>query len=202
MNEVIVKVKDILEYIGSGLVLTRYQAKKDQSVMQRYRVLTIKSLDNYGKMDESLFEEFEAGRDIPDKYKVQAGDVFIRNSIPFTAGFFPDEVSQPTLVSSNFTILRVDRTLMFPQYLAIYLNSLSTNELFNRVTSPSSMKFIKADTIKKLEIEPVTLAKQEEIIALYELMHKELGLLKSVYQKKEYLYQKIINAKVGGQDVK
>ena len=196
------KLKDIVKYTGSGLVLTRYQVKQDQAVMQRYRVLTIKSLDNYGKMDETQFEELAAGRDIPEKYIVQAGDVFIRNSIPFTAGFFPEEISQPTLVSSNFTILRVDKAILLPQYLAIYLNSLATNEFFNRVTSPSSMKFIKAETIQKVEIELISLEKQQAIIELHELMQKELQLLKSIYQKKEDLYRKIINAKIGGEDVK
>ncbi|MFA7057367.1 MAG: hypothetical protein WC155_07390 [Candidatus Cloacimonadales bacterium] len=196
------KLKDIVKYTGSGLVLTRYQAKSDQPVKQLYRVLTIKSLDNYGKMDETQFEELNAGRDIPDKYVVQPGDVFIRNSIPFTAGFFPEEISQPTLVSSNFTILRVDKAILLPQYLAIYLNSLATNEFFNRVTSPSSMKFIKAETIQKVEIELISLEKQQAIIELHELMQKELQLLKSIYQKKEDLYRKIINAKIGGEDVK
>lgn len=196
------KLKDIVKYTGSGLVLTRYQAKSDQPVKQLYRVLTIKSLDNYGKMDETQFEELSAGRDIPDKYVVQPGDVFIRNSIPFTAGFFPDELSKPTLISSNFTIFRVDRDILIPQYLAIYLNSLAIKEFFNRVTSPSSMKFIKADTIKKVEIELISIEKQQAIIDLHELMQKELHLLKSIYHKKEDLYQRIINAKIGGEDVK
>lgn len=64
------------------------------------------------------------------------------------------------------------------------------------------MKFIKAETIKKIEIELISLEKQEEVIDLYELMQKELGLLNSIYQKKESLYQQIINAKVGGNDAK
>ena len=69
------KLKDIVKYIGSGLVLTRYQAKNNQEVEQEYRVLTIKSLDNYGKMDETQFEDFAAGRAIPEKYVVQAGEI-------------------------------------------------------------------------------------------------------------------------------
>ncbi len=200
LDEVKVKLKDIVKYIGSGLVLTRYQAKNNQEVEQEYRVLTIKSLDNYGKMDETQFEDFEAGRDIPEKYVIQAGDVFIRNSSPFTAGFFPDQLKQNTLISSNFTILRVDKNLLIPQYLSIYLNSLAMKDFFNRVTSPSSMKFIKAETIKNIEIEEISLEKQKEIIDLYELMQRELGLLNSIYLKKESLYQKIINSKIGGKD--
>ena len=158
--------------------------------------------DNYGKMDETQFEDFAAGRAIPEKYVVQAGDVFIRNSSPFTAGFFPAELSKNTLISSNFTILRVDSNILLPQYLSIYLNSLEMKEFFNRVTSPSSMKFIKADTIKNIEIEEISLEKQKEIIGLYELMQRELQLLNSIYLKKESLYQKIINSKIGGGDVK
>lgn len=196
------KLIDAVDYIASGLVLTRYQAKGNQKVDKKYQVLTIKSLDSYGKMDESQFDEIEAGREIPRKYIVQGGDVFIRNSIPFTAGFFPEELEQSILVSSNFTVIRVDRAVLLPQYLTIYLNSLQMQDFFNRVTSPSSMKFIKADTIKKIEIELISLDKQQEIIALYELMQKELQLLSEIYQKKEELYQKVINAKIGGDDVK
>lgn len=191
-----------MKYIGSGLVLSRYQAKKDQPVKQTYKVLTIKSLDDYGKMDETQFEELSAGRDIPDKYIVQPGDVFIRNSTPFTAGYFPDEINQPMLIPSNFTIFRVDRDILIPQYLSIYLNSLTIKEFFNRVTSPSSMKFIKANTIKEVEIELISIEKQQGIIELHELMQKELQLLKSIFQKKEELYQKVINAKIRGEDVK
>ena len=197
-----VKLIEIVKYIGSGLVLSRYQAKKDQPVKQTYKVLTIKSLDDYGKMDETQFEELSAGRDIPDKYIVQPGDVFIRNSTPFTAGYFPDEINQPMLIPSNFTIFRVDRDILIPQYLSIYLNSLTIKEFFNRVTSPSSMKFIKANTIKEVEIELISIEKQQGIIELHELMQKELQLLKSIFQKKEELYQKVINAKIRGEDVK
>lgn len=196
------KLIDIVKYIGSGLVLTRYQAKKDQDIKGKYRILTIKSLDNYGNMDESQFEDFSAGREIPDKYKVQAGDIFIRNSFPFTAGFFSDQTKQDTLISSNFTIIRLDKSRILPQFLVIYLNSLTMKDFFNRVTSPSSMKFIKAETIKKIEIKEISLDKQKDIVGLYELMQKDLRLLNSIYHKKESLYQKIINDKIGGGDAK
>ena len=196
------KLIDIVKYIGSGLVLTRYQAKKDQDIKGKYRILTIKSLDNYGNMDETQFEDFSAGREIPDKYKVQAGDIFIRNSFPFTAGFFSAQTKQDTLISSNFTIIRIEKSRILPQFLVIYLNSLTMKDFFNRVTSPSSMKFIKAETIKKIEIKEISIDKQKDIVELYELMQKDLRLLNSIYHKKESLYQKIINNKIGGGDVK
>ncbi|MBI9030458.1 hypothetical protein JEZ13_00440 [bacterium] len=196
------KLIEISKYIGSGLVMNRYQAKSEKEIINRYRVLTIKSLDSVGSIDETELEDFSAGRDIPEKYIAKAGDVFIRNSFPFTSGYIKSHSDYHLIISSNFTVIRPMEDRILPAYLSIYLNSIQMQDYFNRVTSPSSMKFIKAETIKQLELDLMILDKQQDVIKLFSIMQEELTLMKDIFTKKDILYRKMINELIGGRNVR
>lgn len=57
-----------LAIISSGLVVRRKQALNDSDVLKRYRMLTLKSFEQNGLLNENEFEGFESNEILNNKY--------------------------------------------------------------------------------------------------------------------------------------
>ena len=138
-----------LATVRSGLVLSRKQARKGAPVKMRYPLLSFRAIHPNGYIDMEQLDGFDAAEQLSPEYLTQIGDVIIRLTSPYTAVLI-DEASAGMVVSSNFVIIRVDRSRLLPGYLvwlvntpkirkAIYENT-SSNLKFPRCPSSSSRK--------------------------------------------------------------
>ena len=98
-----------LATVRSGLVLSRKQAHKGAPIKMRYPLLSFRAIHPNGYIDMEQLDGFDAAEQLSPEYLTQIGDVIIRLTSPYTAVLI-DEASAGMVVSSNFVIIRVDRS--------------------------------------------------------------------------------------------
>ena len=111
-----------LATVRSGLVLSRKQARKGTPVKMQYSLLSFRAIHPNGYIDMEQLEDFDAAEQLSPEYLTQVGDVIIRLTSPYTAVLI-NEASAGMVVSSNFVIIRVDRSRLLPGYLVWLINT-------------------------------------------------------------------------------
>jgi len=191
------KLSNLCNFIGSGLVISRYKSRLGEKPIKEYKVITIKSTEVDSIYNEELFEKFPAKRVIPDKYIIKSGDIVIRNSAPFTATFFKEVADYNWIVPSQFTIIRADSNSISANYLAIVLNCRETKRYFEKETLHSTMPIIKLNTLKELDVIIQSSKKQENIIKINNLLTKEMVILKQIIEEKKEFDSLTISELIG-----
>ena len=132
-----------LATVRSGLVLSRKQARKGAPVKMRYPLLSFRAIHPNGYIDTEQLEDFDAAEQLSPEYLTQIGDVIIRLTSPYTAVLI-DEASAGIVVSSNFVIIRVDRSRLLPGYLVWLINTPKIRKAIYENTSSNMLGAINA----------------------------------------------------------
>lgn len=178
--------------IRSGLVLSRKEAKYELDVTKTYRVLTVKSIPPDGSVNAEELYDFRSIEELDEHYLTHAGDVVIRLTHPYTAVHI-DESLERLVISSLFAVIRLKTELFLPQYIALYLNSNTTENLIYRLHSTSSSPSIKKSFLEELKINKVPVEVQMKLLDYSRLHRKEKELLLDLLNQKEVHYQAIIS---------
>ena len=123
--------------------------------------------------------------------KVQVGDVIIRLTSPYTAVLI-DEASAGMVVSSNFVIIRVDRSRLLPGYLVWLINTPKIRKAIYENTSSNMLGAINARFFSEFEIPPLSILQQQKIAELHLLAKKETALLRQLSAEKDRYYDLLI----------
>ncbi|MGK5511089.1 restriction endonuclease subunit S [Brevibacillus formosus] len=181
------RLGDIAE-IRTGLVLTRKKATIQYNIQAKYRLLTLKNIDESGTFNNESFDEFLSNDLLEKHYFTEIGDVLIRLSQPNTA-VFVDEQYYGLLVPSSFAIIKVNQLMCMPEYLAWYLNSDEVKKEFERSQAGTRIPTTNKNVLETLQISLATLEKQEAIMELFKLHQKEKALYIKLIQEKEHWFK-------------
>lgn len=179
--------------ISSGLVFKRKEAPPDVSGYE-YKLINLKSINNSGVINKDLIDDFISLEEIQDKYIAKKGDVIIRLSFPFTAAYV-DENVEGSIISSLFSILRLNDPHVLPEFLSIVLNSEMMQRQYAREASGSALQMIKTSALKNYKISIPSIDTQEKMININQLALKEIDLLLQLSEQKK-LYNKFIMSKL------
>ena len=121
-----------LATVRSGLVLSRKQAHKGTPVKMRYPLLSFRAVQPNGYIDMEQLDVFDAAEQLSPEYLTQVSDVIIRLTSPYTAVLI-DEASAGTVISSNFVIIRANRSKLIPGYLVWLINTPKIRKTITRI---------------------------------------------------------------------
>ena len=138
-------------------------------------------------------DDFDAAEQLSPEYLTQVGDVIIRLTSPYTAVLI-DEASAGMVVSSNFVIIRVDRSRLLPGYLVWLINTPKIRKAIYENTSSNMLGAINARFFSEFEIPPLSILQQQKISELYLLAKKETALLRRLSAEKERYYNLLIRS--------
>lgn len=176
--------------VRSGLVLSRKQAHEPTGV--RYPLLNLRSVNPRGYIETNQLDVFDAAENLPSEYLSQPGDVIIRLSTPYTA-ILIDVETAGMVVSSNFVIIRTDRSKLLPEYLIWLLNTPKVKRLIYENTSSNMLGAIKARFFSEFEVPSLSIAGQQKIADMNALATKEALLLHRLAEEKEHYYSLLID---------
>jgi len=100
--------------VQTGLVLVRKRADVKDEGAHKYRMLTLKSFNPKGWLNEDKLDVFFSKEKLENKYLTNNGDVIIRLTIPYTA-ICINESQEGLVIPSNFTIIRLISIVIPPQ---------------------------------------------------------------------------------------
>lgn len=181
------KLGEIAE-IGTGLVLTRKKAESEKETAKIYNVITLRSINNQGYVDRTLFEIFESREELGDNYISKKGDIIIRLSEPNTAILIGEE-DEGLLISSQFCLIRIKGNKFLPEYISWYLNSSYAKKEISKSMIGSTLGIIKTSFLNELEIPKIPMEKQRIITEINLLKKIEKALMEKLIEEKNKLYE-------------
>ncbi|PHR46539.1 MAG: hypothetical protein COA32_10365 [Fluviicola sp.] len=106
------------------------------------------------------------------------------------------EYEEPAVAASFFFVIRPDKELVQPWYLAWYINSSEAQAYFDRNRAGSSVGNIKKSQLERLEIALPDLSTQSKIGELSVLLVREKELVAKYMAKKERFIDGSIKCKI------
>ena len=170
--------------ITTGLVVKRKEIPPGKKPHSIYNMLTLRSFDQDGWVDEDGFDLFNSIEEIDPKYLTREGDVIIRLSAPNTA-ITIDKRHENILVPSLFVLIRVIDKSILPEYVSLYLNSNKMRKNYIKESSGSAIQTIKTSAIKDFILQLPDKIIQVKSIELSILMKKEKRLLVALMEQNE-----------------
>lgn len=177
------KLKDIAN-INPGLVTTRKKASINYEIKQKYKLLTLNTIDEYGTIDREKLSDFQSIEQLNDQYFTQEGDVLVRLNEPFTS-IYIDDKDEGILIPSYFVKIKINNKKFKPGYIAWYLNSQKVKREFLKSQSGTLVPSINQKVIRELDVPVKTIQEQEDILNLYKLYIREIQLIKKLIGLKE-----------------
>ncbi|MCJ7721575.1 restriction endonuclease subunit S, partial [Candidatus Bathyarchaeota archaeon] len=177
--------------VQTGLVLVRKRADDNRDA-HKYPMLTLKSFEPQGWINEGEVDVFYSKEKLASKYLTNKGDIIIRLTTPYTAICINDK-QEGLVISSNFAIIRLKKQLYIPEFVALFLNSEIIEKQFFKSSISTTIPLIKTTHLRDMEIPDKTLDIQKKIVELNQLQVKEKILLSRLMKEKEKLAKTSIN---------
>lgn len=178
--------------VQTGLVLVRKRADVNQKDTHKYNMLTLKSFEPQGQLNENEICLFFSKEKLENKYLTIKGDVIIRLTAPYTAICITDK-QEGLIIPSNFAIIRLKEKKFMPEFVALFLNSEMIEKRFFKSSISATIPLIKTAHLKDIDIAEKPLAIQKSIVELNHLYVKEKILLSKLMSEKERLIETSIN---------
>lgn len=183
------KLKEIAT-VKTGLILSR-KMSSDYEESFKYYQLTLKSADNSGIINMNDLNYYYAAEKLSSNYITQKDDVIMKLVEPYTA-FCIQEKNTGLVIPSHFLIIRVDKSIVFPEYIAWYLNREDIKKYF-RMSCAGTLMQIKPTTVADTEINLPDMEKQSEVVRIYKSAEEELMLYEKLISEKRAYYKMLLN---------
>ena len=178
--------------VQTGLVLVRKRADAKDKDAYKYRMLTLKSFDPKGWLNDGELDVFFSKEKLENKYLTNKGDVIIRLTTPYTA-ICINESQEGLVIPSNFAIIRLIGQKIIPEFVALFLNSEIIEKKFFKSSISATIPLIKITHLRDIDIPDKQFAVQKKIVELNQLQVEEKMLLSRLMKEKEKLAKASIN---------
>ena len=122
---------------------------------------------------------------IAQRYLVSCGDVIFRSrGDRTTATVVPDAASEEIAAILPLIILRPDRSVATPEFVAWSINLPSTQRQLDASSQGGSLRMISKSSLEDLRIDVPDLATQHRIVAAASLARREAALAASLAEKR------------------
>ena len=146
-------------------------------------ILQTKNIDQWGdivgEFPNTLFKK------IPKNALIEENDVIVSNRGNFKSALFKSFNGRIIANSSVYILRIIDKKLILPDYLSIYLNSRIGQSKLNSIKNQTLIKSISKKDLMNLRIQIPSLEKQMKIVNIYKSYKKW-----SIFQaKRANIYQ-------------
>lgn len=178
--------------VQTGLVLVRKRADAKDKDVYTYRMLTLKSFEPRGWVNEGELDVFFSKEKLENKYLTNKGDIIIRLTTPYTAICINDK-QEGLVIPSNFAIIRLKEQIYIPEFVALFLNSEIIEKKFFKSSISTTIPLIKTKHLREIDISDIPLTVQQKIVELNQLQVEEKILLSCLMKEKDKLAKASIN---------
>ncbi|MBC7509914.1 MAG: restriction endonuclease subunit S [Ferruginibacter sp.] len=102
-------------------------------------------------------------------------------------------IEGPAIASSIFFVLRPNPQVVYPEYLAAFLNAPQAKSAFQQLGSGTNIFSIRKSELGAFQLPILPMQQQKRIAALADLHQKEIDLAQQLILQKQNLYTAIIS---------
>ena len=160
-----------------------------------YRFVRIGDISQDGTLRSKDFLRIEPNEPIHEELWLRPGDVLFPNRGTRTTAFAFNLDEPRTIVGPQFFIIRPNRKIVLPEYLAWFLRSSQAGAHFESRRKGTYVQIIQRSDLAELEIPLPTLAKQLQVAHIAELARQERELAERLLQlKSRYTNEQLLIA--------
>lgn len=165
--------------IQSGLTI---KSKLLPSGVGSRKVIRLNDIAEDGTIDLETLSEASLP-DIPKRYEVQSGDLVFRSRGAYNvAAYIPRRTNVVAVPIMPVLILRPNRSVIRPDYLAWEINKLSSQRYFKRMVQGSTIRILPLSAVTNLKINVPDHDCQREIVRTVRLIERRAGLQRELDQ--------------------
>ena len=183
--------------LQTGLVLNRKEARYEDETERDYRIVTLRSLNEYGVLKRNDIDVFPSIEELDPSILTHKNDIIAKLFTPI----FPTLVKEDAeglVIPSQLVVIRAFDEHVLPEYLRYYLSAPEVSELLLSIEGWRSQRTIKVGTFADLEI-PIPSIQKQKIIA--EMANTDLTrkrLYRELIEEKSKLTTLEIQKYIGG----
>ena len=180
--------------IRMGVTLRGRDATRPDS-KGSYRFVRIGDISQDGTLRSKDFLRIEPNEPVHEELWLRPGDVLFPNRGTRTTAFAFNLDEPRTIVGPQFFIIRPNRKIVLPEYLAWFLRSSQAGAHFESRRKGTYVQIIQRSDLAELEIPLPTLAKQLQVAQIAELARQERELAERLLQlKSRYTNEQLLIA--------
>lgn len=141
-----------------------------------YAFLRIGDISQSGTISPEDVISINPKESFSESLVLKPGDVLFPNRGNRTTAFTFTGLDKPTIVGSQFFILRTDNRSVWPDYLSWYLRSETAHQHFEERRKGSYVQIIQRKDLGELEMPLPSLADQHKIVEIARLAQQERSL--------------------------
>jgi restriction endonuclease S subunit len=191
MNDKKYNLKDVVTYNGiySGY---SFREKINNQADGKYRVVQLKDVNQH---DTSIHKDcFQVNlADVKPKHFLHSGDILFvaKGSNNFAVTFYPID-DKPTIASSAFYVIEVNREIAVPEYVTWYINQTDVQTYLKSNLIGTYAQNINKPTVEEIPIVLPNLKTQSRIAEIAFLNQKEQHKLEEIKALRNKLIQEIL----------
>ena len=156
------------------------------------RMVQMRDVPPNGAVDPACLERLALAR-VPGRHLVTEGDVLFRSrGESNTATALDARFREPVLAVAPLYVLRPEREVVLPEFLAWAINQPRSQRHFDRFARGTNMRMIPRDVLADLRIGIPDLAVQRRIVALDSLSRRERRLSVRVAEQRRRLMARLL----------
>ncbi|MDF2930847.1 MAG: restriction endonuclease subunit [Chryseobacterium sp.] len=97
------------------------------------------------------------------------------------------------VASSIFYVIKVDRSIVLPEYLLCVLNHPKSLSYFYSASAGSSIPSIRKKELLDFEIPLITIEEQKKIVDVFQCHKNQMNILEEIKERKQILFNQIFN---------
>ena len=145
-----------------------------------------------GRIDAEHLTRVDLGH-IGDRYFVRSGDVLFRSRGDHnTASALDERFAEPAVAVLPLMVLRANRSLVTPEYLAWAINQPEAQRQFDVAARGTSIRMVPKSSLDDLEIDLPDLETQRRIVMTDELAAREATLMRLLADRKRDLTNRLL----------
>lgn len=127
--------------------------------------------------------------DVPVAWSLASKDVLVVNRGRFAAAVFEPQDSATWIVPSSILVLSITSQSVLPEYVACYFNSTNGQRLFSRHCEQTTIPFIGAGNLGRMNIPVPSLERQHALVACGDFVARYAALT----SRKQEVMKRILN---------
>ena len=185
------KISEIAD-ISIGMPITRYKAKsiQDDTTTINYKLFSQNMLNTSGIFANCEADSFVSSKNLDDSC-TKAGDVIYGLREPNQAVYISKK-NAGLLVQSYMAIIRCDKNIILPEYLAFKLNTSSVQNQLFRSMQGSVIQLLQIRDLKNIAIDIPSIQEQKKLITILKTGYSEIKLLGQIILEKQKILKSII----------
>ena len=164
--------------------------------------IQLRDISSEGRIDITRLSRVHLDS-VPERYLVGHGDVVFRSRGEWnTASAIGNQFVEPALAVMPLFILRPNREIVIPEYLAWAINQPPAQRHFAGNAQGGSMRMVPKSSLDDLELDMPDLATQRQLIIVNDLADQERTLAVTIAEKRRRLTDHLLIERTKVQSVR